>query len=84
MRLRGYFYATSDSRISNVTVSFQLLPIKTLVELQMLYNLIADAKDLPKLGFLDPSTSSKNGTLVQGTKMELPLWMAKTLKAKNR
>ena len=41
-------------------------------------------EDLPKLGFLDLSTSSKNGTLMKGTKLELPLWMAKTLKSKNR
>ena len=40
-------------------------------------------EDLPKLGFLDPS-SSRNGTLIKGTKMEVPLWMAKTLKSKNR
>ena len=41
-------------------------------------------EDLPKLGFLDPSTSSRNGTLNKGTKLELPLWMAKSLKARNR
>lgn len=41
-------------------------------------------EDLPKLGFLDPSTASKSGTLVQGSKLELPLWMAKSLKRKNQ
>ena len=41
-------------------------------------------EDLPKLGFLDPSTSALNGTLNKGTKLELPLWMAKSLKARNR
>lgn len=41
-------------------------------------------EDLPKLGFLDPSTSSRSGTLAQGTKMELPLWMAKSLMRKNQ
>merc|ERR1712083_1063932 len=41
-------------------------------------------EDLPKLGFLDPSTSTKDGTLSKGTKMELPLWMAKSLKTRNR
>jgi len=41
-------------------------------------------EDLPKLGFLDPSTSSRNGTLNKGTKLELPLWLAKSLKARNR
>jgi GINS complex subunit 3 len=40
--------------------------------------------DLAKLGFLDPSTSSRSGTLAKGTKLELPLWMAKSLKSKNR
>lgn len=41
-------------------------------------------EDLPKLGFLDPSSSSRTGTLSKGAKLELPLWMAKVLKAKNR
>ena len=41
-------------------------------------------EDLPKLGFIDPSTSSRNGTLPKGTKLELPLWLAKSLKARNR
>ena len=41
-------------------------------------------EDLPKLGFIDPSTSSRSGTLPQGTKLELPLWLAKSLKARNR
>ncbi len=41
-------------------------------------------EDLPKLGFLDPSTSSRGGTLPQGSKLELPLWMAKSLRSKNR
>ncbi len=38
--------------------------------------------DLPNLGFLDPS--SRSSTLPKGTKLELPLWMAKGMKAKRR
>eukprot|EP00093_Oithona_nana_P003644 03644.XXX_15937_16542_1 [CDS] Oithona nana genome sequencing. len=40
--------------------------------------------DLPKLGFLDPSTALRSGTLPKDTKLEIPLWMAKSLKSRSR
>lgn len=43
-------------------------------------------QDLPQLGFLDPQSHYQTDptVLVTGTTLELPLWMAKDLKVRNR
>lgn len=43
-------------------------------------------QDIPQLGFLDPQSHYQNDAtvLATGTTLELPLWMAKDFKAKNR
>ena len=43
-------------------------------------------QDLPQLGFLDSQSHYQNDPtiLTNGTKLELPLWMAKSLKAQGR
>ena len=43
-------------------------------------------QDLPKLGFLDPSSVHQTDptNLAAGSKLELPLWMAKALKGRRR
>ena len=43
-------------------------------------------QDLPQLGFLDSQSHHQNDPTIlsNGTKLELPLWMAKSLKAQGR
>ena len=43
-------------------------------------------QDLPQLGFLDPQSHHQNdpSILMTGTKLELPLWMAKDFKNRGR
>ena len=52
-------YAPNYFSLSDILAEQERIPIET-------------NEDLPKLGFLDPSTSSRNGTLAEKSKLDLP------------
>ena len=59
--------------IEDILASQERIPVTTM-------------QDLPQLGFLDPQAfyNTDRTTLTSGTKLELPMWMTKSLKGRGR